>query len=410
MSPLCPRSWHFLALYCLVVSTAYAQSHESGDVDHIVRALEDQGAEFKFDKNGRPLAVSLSKDAGHAAGKLRAMIGSLASLPTLEHVSLRQVRVEVASEEIGALSQLPRLRDLDLSETEAGAAVMEQLPKLRQLRELNLSDNLSMTDEIVGKYIPRLQGLERLDLSGTMVTGESYAQIGKLQKLRQLSLARRRSHEPLGTPHYDSLGPLPALESLDVRGNAHMEPLRMFRHLKGLRDLKLEPSRASATELEELFELKKDIPNLRVAAHSLYLSRIEVDEEGFVVSVTNPIPVTLLGKLNALDELPRLRRAMRVDFDVSIAELTQLKELGLRMREGEVAPLEKWNKLERLSQLESLTLQGIVVTEEHAALFEQLESLSTLDLFRAQVAPEVVERIMRKHPGLKVIAPFQNRQ
>src|SRR5437764_278014 len=84
------------------------------------------------------------------------------------------------------LTQLTKLRGLDLSYTSFSDTGLEGLAGLKQLRRLNLRDTM-VTDEGL-KHLAGLTSLEELDLSGTRVTDKGVEALRKMTGMRSLNL------------------------------------------------------------------------------------------------------------------------------------------------------------------------------------------------------------------------------
>ena len=79
--------------------------------------------------------------------------------------------------DICPLSELEKLKELDLRRTNFCDNMLPSLKGFRHLRNLNLSGTLITDNSLKG--LVALPGLQRLDLTGTAVTGPSLDQIRK---------------------------------------------------------------------------------------------------------------------------------------------------------------------------------------------------------------------------------------
>ena len=89
-----------------------------------------------------------------------------------EVVVLQMANPDVTDETLDELSDLARLRELDLSGTQVGDAGLARLEKLTALESLRLKDT-RITEEGFLKWLSNREALKQLDLRGTKVTRES---------------------------------------------------------------------------------------------------------------------------------------------------------------------------------------------------------------------------------------------
>jgi Leucine-rich repeat (LRR) protein len=255
----------FVALVACLFTASMVHAQAPTEVPPRVRALALKGAQFTFNEEGKATGVVMPPFANGA------MISSLMDVPTLESLSLRDI--QLTKEDLLSIAHHPQLHSVDLSLTEIGAEEIDALQEWKDLRALNLSRNDSVDDALVWNHVCNLDDLEWLDLSETRVTSLSYSKIGALTKLRYLSLANRRSRRR-NLPSYYTLGPLPALEILDLHGDFTSSQLPMLVHLKSLRELRVPYGEIS---ISKLFALKKHMPKLHIAPHAIYPGSFTLD-------------------------------------------------------------------------------------------------------------------------------------
>ncbi len=294
------------------------------------------------------------------------------------------------------LADLPRLRELDLSEgwlTDAGLGLMPPLPCLRrlslhgnpitsqglaalercpQLRYLDLS--ATKIDDAGLVHVGRLTHLRELNLHDTHLFGVGLSHLEPLANLRVVNLARAELDEAA----FASLGMLVNLRELTLNEIVwNGRGLRFLRGLIHLRRLMLAHWTTAERGLEEI----PAFPNL----HSLDLQASNVTD-GMVESIVRASSLRCL----FLDENPIT--------DVGVARLSELPlhELTLRrtaITDAGVASLSANPKLRQLD------LRETKITGACVPSLLKLRRLAFLGLDETQIDPSTLHQLRRAFPS-----------
>jgi hypothetical protein len=146
--------------------------------------------------------------------------------------------VELTDAELGAISDLRGLRDLDIHQTGIDDAGLAHLAGLGRLRSLNLA-GADITDAGLA-HLSGLGRLAELDLSETGVTDAGVIHLAKLPALRSLTL----HSTAVSSKGLRALGELPSLRWLEI-------------HSESVGD-------------EEIAELRRAFPSLQINTNPLW--------------------------------------------------------------------------------------------------------------------------------------------
>jgi multidrug resistance efflux pump/WD40 repeat protein len=197
----------------------------------------------------------------------------LARLPRLEQLrELDLTETDVSDEGLRHLSKFPRLEKLDLSGTRLRAKELRHLAVLKDLRELYLAGCVAPDEEIL-EVLAGLKGLRTLDLGANRSGIKRLDRLEGLTELRELRLGGTFLVEQA----VKDLARLPALQTLRLDGRGpdpwlllqHLRELKQLRELDldcvGLKDLDLKESlsvaRAEEARAKEALTLTTDEVN-----------------------------------------------------------------------------------------------------------------------------------------------------
>lgn len=114
---------------------------------------------------------------------------ALKGLPHLRRLTLNQSGV--SDKELAVIAGCTELRVLTIPESAVTDAGVAELPKLKRLEELNLSDAAKVTDKGMA-HIKTMERLEVLHLDKTGITDRGLFELKPLEGLRRLSVAGTR--------------------------------------------------------------------------------------------------------------------------------------------------------------------------------------------------------------------------
>ncbi len=252
-----------------------------------VRVLRLAGAKFDDQDVARPKAKALEKLDLSGSNANDALLLAIGAIPSIRELNLSKTKV--SADGLVALSRLKNLESLNLSRTSTMLEGAQHLGHLTSLVRLDLS---FMHSGAIGpgdaRFLTTLKRLEYLNLGGTLVHDESLVELDKLTALRELSLE-------------DSRG--------SYRGLAHLKSL------KNLTTLRWNAGTRDKTH-NELFELKKRLPNVRIADLVLRAAGVSRnrDQNGEITSLTIEFP----------DEIPTVNRLIEAG---ELSKLTAM-EIG----------------------------------------------------------------------------------
>jgi hypothetical protein len=167
------RFMFVFAAACGLAASARAGGAE--DEATAVQALHDKGAGVKGDEDQRPLQVL-------AAGAARAAAGDV-----LPAVGVDFHGDKATDEAFGRVASLPRLRRLDIGESQVTDAGLDALKNSFKLQKLYLTET-SVGDAGLAR-LKDLDRLEVLDLARTKITNAGLKRLAPLEALRVLDLS-----------------------------------------------------------------------------------------------------------------------------------------------------------------------------------------------------------------------------
>jgi hypothetical protein len=348
--------------------------------------------------------------------ELERWVGEQAEPPELA-LSLRGC-TQLTGGGLAALSRLPSLRILDLSETGVGSAELECLQNLaqlvglslfrvelapgslsvlrvlRELRFLELSRTWIEDEELIS--LESLEKLEQLVLRRTHVTGSGFRFLARLHRLKHLVL----HHSPITDVALSHLEPFESLELLALTGTrVRDEGLRHLGKLRRLRQLGLELLPISSRGLDAL----ADQPSVCRSLSDLGLKRTKISDAGlrnldrFSALKVLSVPDTELTDA-AVPYLESLRQLSFLDLKGTrctdgglvrlLSKLQDLQALDLRRMglTGAVLPY-------ITAGLKSLYLGDNPIGDAALEPLARLENLTVLDLANTDITDE----------GLKVV-------
>lgn len=201
-------------------------------------------------------------------------------------------RGDLSDAGIQQLSQLTKLRRLELGNTSSGSAqitdasarALSQMPVLREL----IIPQTAMTEEGI-RMLGNIRTLERLDLSLTEASDESLSSFAGLEKLRWLRLRSTSVQGPglqylarcknLETLHLSELSPFNCDELKHLVGHTSLKELilsgtrldaRAISHLKGYSNLELLEMNECGVGEADLRALKLALPKCAIEAVNLF--------------------------------------------------------------------------------------------------------------------------------------------
>lgn len=131
------------------------------------------------------------------------------------------------------LNRFPDLQSLDLGNLELRNSDLENITKIRSLRDLSLAGNLEVGDLGLGVIATSYPDLASLSLAFTSVTDEGMVHLLRLQHLKELNLAGLAIHDR--AVEYLSVLPLQRLDLSDtVVGDEGLRELTKCKTLKSL--------------------------------------------------------------------------------------------------------------------------------------------------------------------------------
>lgn len=172
------------------------------------------------------------------------VISQLSKLRTLNISS-----TAVTNQNLASLANCPDLKVLDLSKTKLAASDLSQISSLKSLRELNLS-HTKVNDKAMTS-LTGMQDLNNLNLSNTAVGNAGMIQVSKLEHLTKLNL----SNTQITAPGLAPLSKLRELADLDLSGvKLNPSAVDNLVKLKGLGHLHVANCNLSNSELDRLSE------------------------------------------------------------------------------------------------------------------------------------------------------------
>ncbi|MEO6750566.1 MAG: hypothetical protein ABIP85_02200, partial [Chthoniobacteraceae bacterium] len=184
-------------------------------------------------------------------------LGPIGKLANLEFLALRDSVVTAQS--FSVISQLPKLRKLDLSGAKLDNAGFALITGSRgTMKVLNVDMSANVSDEGIRNIVANFPNLEEINLSmGSACTGASIRELAKLPQLKKMSCWVMKGLKP---NDYILFADLPAIEHLSFEGTAITdEALPAFQKCQHLQTLNLPNNAITDAGLEHL----KNILSLR---------------------------------------------------------------------------------------------------------------------------------------------------
>jgi Leucine-rich repeat (LRR) protein len=361
---------------------APAATASAEDVAAARKLLDDLGAKAKYEpKSGALLREIAIQDGASLSPDAIALLGRLSDLEKLQIFNYRELNDEMAAQ----LAPLKKLSALALTNSVINDGTVDMIVKsFPDLVELDLSSNTNMSSGVL-KQISQLAKLQRLTLVQNQFNDIGAQQLPKLANLRSLDL---RGNMEAGDMTMEVVGALPKLSALKHRSTAvtdfGLEKLCESKTLDSLllQDFiitdqggaylaklpklsQLEIFRCQGFGSEGVLALKglgltrltlRDLPNvddraLEVLAELPKLRRLYLHE----LSSVGDNGLAQLGQAKSLELLDIWSVPQMTDASVAvIAKLANLKELSLRATGISDAAIDT---LLGMAQLQSLTLK-----------------------------------------------------
>jgi RNA polymerase sigma factor (sigma-70 family) len=216
------------------------------------------------------------EQGGHIRGRdsvgKELLIKTPEDLPTKDFfihvIGLPNAKVRITDRDIARLSNLMRLEELDIAQSDVTDVGLKYVKEFTSLKKLYLHRCKSITDAGL-KELRSLQNLSLLKLEGTKVTGASLKTVGKLMNLEWVSLAETK----IAGNHLAHLRSLEKLRYLNLRATRTDDAgLRHLRGFKNLKQLILMDTPTTDTGLDHLKQC--------VALKYVDLARTPVTETG----------------------------------------------------------------------------------------------------------------------------------
>lgn len=311
---------------------------------------------------------------------------SLALCDSLESLSL--AGAEVTGTGLDALLMLPNLKTLSFGVYNSGAPIddkgMKVIGQLPNLEDLNLSAT-RVTDEGF-QYIQNLKTLKNLTLDYTVITDSGLQYLVGLDELSKLRF-QRENGAGLGDEAAKHLSRLPKLSDLTVDWNLTSEGIAHLSNAPALKDLSL----GHTTTDEDLAEVAK-----MTALTEFSVQNCKITDAGIahLTSLVNLESILLHGT-----------KATPACID-TIVSFPKLKRLYFSLEQSGDAPylwpdLQEWQRLGELKNLESLSVDGMLLDSQHWETIGQLKSLTRLEInTRAPIDGSLI-RSLQNLPALQ---------
>jgi Leucine-rich repeat (LRR) protein len=363
-------------------------------------------------KDLTPLTRLKDVSLGGNYTSIGANLGALAALRQLRSLDLSDSYLTRPGTR--ALGRLTSLRRLNVHHTELASGGpggsppphepwpdgLADLTTLRQLLELDLSDNRGATDEGLKALAPLAQ-LQALSLRGTPVTDDGLAALAAFRRLKSLNL----SATAISDRGIEKVLELPALDTLDLSYTKVTDVgIKKLADLKALRSLNLSGTTltdhglrklSSMGQLEKL--LLTSTAGTEVGLKALGALRALKTLELPDTKTTDAV----LKELAHLKGLEVLDLSGTLVSDAGIKELTGLQRLQtLRLRYTQVTDT-GIKELAALGALERLELENSRgVSDVGVNALSNLAHLNYLDVMMTRVSPVARDRLRDVLPGL----------
>ncbi len=363
-------------------SAAPAATAAAEDVAAARELLGQLGAKAKYEPKSGPLLREIAiQDGASLSPDAIALFGRLTDLEKLQIFNYRELNDEMAAKlaplkRLSALAltnsvindatgdlivkSFPDLVELDLSSnTNMSSGVLKQISQLAKLQRLTLVQN--QFNDIGAQQLPKLANLRSLDLRGNMEAGDMTMEVvGALPKLSALK-HRSTAVTDFGLEKLCESKTLDSLLLQDFiitdQGGAHLAKLPKLSQLEIFRCQGFGSEGVLALKGLGLTRLTlRDLPNvddraLEVLAELPKLRRLYLHE----LSSVGDNGLAQLAKADALELLDIWSVPQMTDASIAvIAKLANLKELSIRSTGISDASIDL---LLGMSQLQSLTLK-----------------------------------------------------
>jgi internalin A len=338
------------------------------------------------------------RSAPHVTAKTAACLARMHNLQSicLAHSGVTDIGA-------GALSELRRVTQLDLSYTPIKDAGLARLADMHSLRSLKL-DQCGVTDAGLQEIL-KLRKIELLSLSGTPVTDAGISALCNLGELESLDLSRLEITGK-GLERFSQLRKLTRLNLSGTKvtdsGIEHLSEVHSLRFLdirKTQVTAKGVASLASLHELERLDFLSSTLPGFAEAVQSVVKNCPRLES----LEITGP--ELQAEQIEGLADLHKLKSLSlpAVTLGPGAAEVIG-KILGLEtllLPNGNFSDAEV-DGLLRLRNLSRLDLSGTAITDEGLAKIKGLKSLRELHVARTAVSPTAEEQSEKSDPELRI--------
>ncbi len=314
---------------------------------------------------------------------------------------------DITDADLEQIKKLRLLRELDISHTQVTDAGLKNLRGMPALQSLTVGGG-EITDAGM-EHLRALRNLRTLHLyCGEGVTDAGLADVGGLQGLNELHISRATRITDAGLK---ILGELRSLQVLDVKHSEITDTaLQALAETKSLRTLSLTFARVSDSGLRGL----SGLPHLRV----LRLSHAVIANEGLKgLRATKSLRELDLSHSNVGDEGLRYLRELKTleKLDLSYTRITSAGLGGLdRLRmldlQGSGITDEDLKGLSLLEGLEGLSLSGTKISDAGLAELVGLKNLKSLVVVRTGVTKEGVTRLRERLPKVKILHSLPDRQ
>ncbi len=290
---------------------------------------------------------------------------ALAACNSLETLSLDGTQVTGTG--LDSLMMLPNLKRLSLGAYQDGAPVddegMKAIGLLGSLTYLNLNGT-KITDAGLA-HLGDLKDLEDLSIDYTDVSDDGLAYLEPLTKLKKIRFYKKSGD--LGDRAAEHLSKLPNLEKITAKWKLSSDGFRDLAKLKKLKSVDF-TDRVTDADLEWISQMSS-LEDLRLSHCELTDQGIEKltalkNLDSFSLSNTKATPACL----KTLAKFPSLKH-LRLRFEGD-------DHLGLRW------PGKAWNDIANLVQLESLSIEGLLLSDQHWPALCKLKNLQRLEMER----------------------------
>ena len=345
-------TWFWLTILGLAPITPSA-----GEADTAIAFVESVGGQISRNSAGQPTAVDL-----HNAW--------------------------ITDSDLGKLTHLPNLENINLSYTKITDLGLEQLAPLKNVKVLNLRYAEYVTDAGIS-HLKQWRNLEHLNVHGTKVTSTVFEHVSTLTNLRFLDVAHTRVSDEL----IEELADLDQLESFSFGGNkmsgVAFPLLKLF---PALRRLNIGTQQRTDSGLWSVAVTDFNIDSIA------QLEQLEVLElSDTIISDRGVAKLVNLKNLHTLD----LSHSRVTQLGIAtLAELPNLRRLDLSRAEGindDAIP-----QLHELKQLEVLNLTQSNVTGAGLRKLAAHDGLRRLFIGDVESTEEQISSLRQAMPNCEI--------